>query len=275
MPHYPSHLIDQLFTNIDADDEINLNIALPEQINFACTEKERADCYFLSLQMLRDYVDRREFRALIAAIIRQRSASKAQIAAFRRARSCFKHIRYSCANFDARHRYPRPLHKLTALMGDFQDAVINGQKLKTLTLGIKLWLKLSASSYRKLLADMADYHRDSDRDYYGYLTRENASLAEYLQREPLSGTGNELHNLRKIISRRVALNDTLRVFRPSDQADATSLWLATLNGVLGDLHDKLVAETLAGKRNYKSDIYTPEPMIAARCRLFLTRQKPL
>jgi len=272
MPPYSEELIASLFTNIDADDVETPEAQLPQQVSFACTEAERRDSYMLSLQMLSDYVDRREFCRLISAIIRRRAASAAEIAAFRKMRSCFKHMRYSCANFDARHCYPRPLHKLTALMGDFQDVVINGQKGQILKLGLKLRLKLNSFSYRKLLRGLAAWQADNEAAYQKRLRQENAALAEFLRREPLRGTGNELHNLRKIISRRVALNDTLRALRPSAEADATSLWLATLNGRLGDIHDRLVAESLAGKRDYKRDIFTPPAHIAADCRLFLARQ---
>ncbi|KAA6406235.1 hypothetical protein DPQ22_00520, partial [Candidatus Tokpelaia sp.] len=261
-----------LFANIEVDDEIDLAASLPGRVDFACSVGTRRACYYMALQLLNTYVDIPAFRRLVATIIAQRAADADQIAAYRKARTCFKHMRFCCANFDARHRYPQHLNAIIVTQGRLQDAIINRQKARIVLLGSQLWLMLSPVSCYFLRQRLAAYRPGSDKRYYRRLNRENGRLAQFLTREPLAGTGEELHSLRKIISRRVALNDALRSLRPSAGLDAVSLYLASLNGMLGDVHDDLIKWDAAGTIDYKRHVFTLPPAIADRLKIFSNSQ---
>jgi len=261
-----------LFNHIEADDEIDPAALLPGRVDFSCSDAERQACYHMALQLLNSYADKQALLRLVLTITWQRAADAAQIAAFRKARTCFKHMRFCCANFDARHRYPRHLNQVTALMGKLQDAIINRQKTKITLFGTWLRFMLSPVSCYFLQQRLAAYRPDSDKHYYRQLNRENERLAQFMAREPLRGTGQELHRLRKIISRRVALNDALRSLRPSAELNAVSLYLATLNGMLGDVHDRLIKWDATGIYDYKRHVFTLSPAITDRLKAFLNSQ---
>ena len=64
-------------------------------------------------------------------------------------------------------------------------------------------------------------------------------------------TGHQFHNVRKIVSRQVSFYDTLRSIDPDNrEARQISRFLAAINGLMGDRHDVMVADKLAG-----GDIY--------------------
>ena len=64
-------------------------------------------------------------------------------------------------------------------------------------------------------------------------------------------TGHQFHNVRKIVSRQVSFYDTLRSIDPDNrEARQISRFLAAINGLMGDRHDMMVADKLAG-----GDIY--------------------
>jgi len=262
-----------LYRHIEADDNINPEAALPPGfINFSCSEETRQACYYMALQLLDSYVDNRRLRCLIMAVTRRRAADAEQLAAFRKARTCFKHMRFCCANFDKRHRYPQHLHLLVVMMGQFQDAIINRQKAKITALGLGLLLLLSPAPRRALRYRLAAYRPATERSYRRYLDRENRRLARFLAREPLQGTGKELHKLRKIISRRVALNDALRSLQPSAGRDAVSLCLASLNGMLGEIHDVLVSLKTKKLIDYQRHRFTLPNAVTDRLKSFLKSQ---
>jgi len=275
MKKFPKELVDILSANIDDNDISNFDARLPPHVDFICSAEERENCYQISIQLLLDYVDRTHFRALITTIMRQGFATPEQFEAYHKMRSCFKNMRYACMLFDSRHRYPRYLHKITILMGDFKDAMLTEQKDQITSWGRKLCRNaLSFLSYRRFMRELADFRPDSDETFQRWIKRENAYIAHLLERDPLRGTKKELHGLRKVISRRVALNDALRTFRPSEERKATSAYLATLNDQLGDIHDELIKQKLdegAGEE-FEERLFTPPAFIAEHCKIFLAAQ---
>lgn len=73
-------------------------------------------------------------------------------------------------------------------------------------------------------------------------------------------TPKEFHDLRKEVSRLVAVYDTLEALSPSPENRAAIIVLSTLNGRMGDEHNVLIKTKLneGDDAYYKRDIRIPE-----------------
>ncbi|WP_176398962.1 MULTISPECIES: hypothetical protein [Pseudomonas] len=124
------------------DDVVNLQAPCPTGPAPDLTAMELADCYRLAWQLLVTGVDIPATRRLVAAIAGKGSATAEQTVQFKFMRARFKKMRFACANYSEQHAYPESLDSITRLMGRFQDAFKNGQRYRTLWLGIRLWCRL-------------------------------------------------------------------------------------------------------------------------------------
>ncbi|MBB3103573.1 hypothetical protein [Azomonas macrocytogenes] len=258
-----------LMQNILDDDKINWEARCPIKPEVDFTTAELADCYRLAWQLLASGVNMGSARRLVVSIAIRCSATPEQAVSFKLIRARFKHMRFACTNCSEQHTYPEILHSVTRLMGDFQDAFRNGQRVKTAWLGIKLLFRLRAGFFGFLRKNIADVHYSSIESFKRYVVAENQCLAEATQ-GCISLTGRKFHELRKIISRRIALNDTYRVLYPSPKLDAFSLYLATINGLMGEMHDDLVLKRVQGELDYDSQSFKLPDEIASRIRAFVS-----
>jgi hypothetical protein len=202
-------------------------------------------------------------RRLVATIAIQRSATAEQAARFKLIRARFKKMRFACANYSEEHAYPQALHSITRLMGAFQDAFKNGQKTRTLWLGIKLCCRLRAGFFEDLRKTLLKARLTTLESFQRYIATENQHLAEATQGEGFI-TARQFHELRKVISRRIALNDTRRALYPSPELDAVSLFLATINGLMGQMHDELVLKEIRNELDYENQLFKLPDDIACR-----------
>lgn len=257
-----------LMQNILDDDEIDFGARCPTKPEPDFTVVELAGCYRLAWQLLVSGVNMSSARRLVATIVIRGSATPEQAASFKLIRARFKHMRFACSNCSDQHSYPEQLNSITRLMGTFQDAFKNGQKIKTLTLGLWLFCRLRTGFFEGLRKSIADARLSSVESFNRYLAAENQQLAEAV-REGEYLTARQFHALRKIISRRTALNDTRRVLYPSPELDALSLFLATINGLMGDMHDDLVLKRIRNELDYEKEPFELPDEIASRIRAFV------
>ena len=80
---------------------------------------------------------------------------------------------------------------------------------------------------------------------------------------PMTGA-HAFHAARKVVSRQVSFHDDMRTLHPSAEHRAMARWLATLNGLMGQLHDDLVARDAAGAFSYARDSFALPHNIRAR-----------
>jgi len=253
--------------NILDDDNIDLEAGCPAKPEPDFTEAELAGCYRLAWQLLASGVDIPSARRLVVDIMAQCSATPEQAARFKLIRARFKHMRFACSNCSEAHSYPEMLHTVTRLMGDFQDAFKSGRKFQMLKFGAKLWWKLRGDLFGALRAAIDHAHFSSVESFQRYLADESRHLAD-ASREGIQITARQFHDLRKIISRRIALNDTRRVLHPSPELDAFSFYLATINGLMGDMHDDLVVKRARNELDYEKQLFELPDEIACRIRAF-------
>ena len=65
-------------------------------------------------------------------------------------------------------------------------------------------------------------------------------------------TGKVFHEMRKVISRQVALYDNLKILYPSPYHHGISRYLSTINGLMGGIHDELIAKHFDETQDYES-----------------------
>ncbi|SBW83996.1 hypothetical protein PVE_R1G6117 [Pseudomonas veronii 1YdBTEX2] len=226
---------------------------------------ELADCYRLAWQLLVTGVDIPATRRLVAAIAGKGSATAEQTVQFKFMRARFKKMRFACANYSEQHAYPESLDSITRLMGRFQDAFKNGQRYRTLWLGIRLWCRLRDGFFAGLHDTLIEAKLSTVESFQRYIAVENQHLAE-TSREDAFLTARQFHDLRKIISRRIALSDTRRALSSSPEYDALSLFLATINGLMGKMHDDLVVKKIQNKLVYEQELFKFPDEISTRIR---------
>lgn len=266
--------LDTLFNYVLLDDVPHPHTPLPEDILPSSTPHEVIENYRLCWQLLEYGVDRSHFRQIIKRIAFSGTATPDEQRAFKYARAKFKHMRFTCANIGKVHRYPFILHIITIIMGNMQDAFKNKQRWATLINGCVLWVALTPLYYWLIQLPLMTLRPDTPDGILAYQREQNAKLAKLLTTLDAT-TGHEFHVMRKIISRRVAYNDTLRTLRPDTSLDHLSEYLATINGMMGDMHDDLIEKKINGSQNYHRDRFQPPREIIERITTFLARSGAL
>lgn len=135
------------------------------------------------------------------------------------------------------------------VLGHFQDAFRNGNQ-KNLTLyGNLLRLLLSKPVWSYVRYALRHTRLESAQGFITYRQEQMRQLQTLIAGPAL--TGHQFHDVRKIVSRQVSFYDTLRSIDPDNrEARQISRFLAAINGLMGDRHDVMVADKLAG-----GDIY--------------------
>jgi hypothetical protein len=261
-----------LMQNILDDDVINLSASYPLAHTLELTTPEIAGCYRLAWQLLVTGVDLPATRKLVSAIAIKGSAAAEQALQFKYMRARFKKMRFACANYSKQHTYPESLDSITRLMGRFQDAFKNGQRWRTLWLGIKLWSRLRNGLFSALQGKLIDAGLSTPESFRNYIAKENEHLANGSYADALL-TAREFHDLRKVVSRRVALSDTRRALSPSAEYDAQSLFLATINGLMGKMHDDLVKKKIENKLVYEQELFKFPEEISSRIRALVAGRR--
>jgi hypothetical protein len=156
-------------------------------------------------------------------------------------------------------------------MGSFQDAYKNGLNFRTRVLGGLLWCRLRSGFFQDLHQTLIKSGFSTLENFQRYIAKENQYLNDAVQENTFL-TAKRFHELRKVISRRIALNDTRRALYPSAELDAVSLFLATINGLMGKMHDDLVLKKMRNELDYENELFKLPDEIASRIRAWVIAQ---
>lgn len=271
-PVFPQEMLDRLFEYILLDDVPHPDVVLKDNIiktGYTCEDIK--ECYQLCWQLLKRGVDFKIFRKLIGKLAYKGSATPQDRLSFKYARARFKHMRFACNNFDRRHRQPRLFHMIIRCMGKMQDSFNNGRHFSTFKYGVFLWIVLSPLVYPLIEKEINDFKADTPEGIKAFHNREIQKLRTALEnKEQISA--HDFHLLRKIFSRWVSFNDTLRTVRPSDKLNQFSAYLATINGMMGDRHDEYVEKKFSNKKGYyKNKVDLPDDLFR-RIQIFLEKE---
>lgn len=255
---FSAQAVDLLLTALDEDDRIGDASGLPATLAAPCTQATIEDNYALCMQLWEQGVTRRELRALVRKVLSGATLTEDEAMRYKTIRASFKHLRFAQRLYRQQHDATRLFRLITVFLGHFQDGFRYGNSkalrrygtLLTLLLSRPLWALMCFTLRHTRLDNLAGFRRHCQQQMF--------ELRALSCKPQL--TGSEFHDVRKIISQQVSYYDTLRSLYPADrQAYQTSRFLANINGLMGQRHDGMVADKLAGRRPYD----TPDTLDAA------------
>jgi hypothetical protein len=258
-----------LFNVVDEDDVVDENVSLPAVIPLQCTMDNIRDNYSLCLQYWEEGVERTALLNLVLKVLNGGELSAAERMQYKYMRSRYKHLRFSQRLYSKSHTSRFLFSKTTVFLGRFQDAFRNENKQSVKHYGRLLRFYLSAPVWAWVSNSLRRIQLDAVDDFMAYRQAQMRLLQGLLIKPQL--TGEEFHSARKIISQQVSYYDTIRAIRPDNQdARQISRFLAAINGLMGDRHDEMVRDNLAGLNSYQRPSQL-DNNIRQRLELFLSR----
>lgn len=243
-----------LFEAIQVNDVADEHVTLPAVIPADFSAEQVAQCFALCRQLWLDGIAYGQFLGLAGKIVRNRDLSGPDRVAFKHIRAKYKHMGFAFILYTPRHKRPFLYEATVTLMGEVQDAFKNGLPKKVLMFGIALRF-LAASFFQKKRESMVRHAvLDTVAHFNAYLKAEIAKIPAYLVQPQV--TSAQFHALRKIISRHVSFFDTLRTLYPNESHLQMSRFLSAINGLMGRMHDELIAQSAAGQLDYHKDKIT-------------------
>jgi hypothetical protein len=266
-PFFSEDALNTLFQNIQDNDIITENAVLEKGIPLDLSDEEISSCYKLCWQLFDRHVDIIAFRKIISEIALCREPGAEARLLYKHVRARFKHLRFARVYFDQRHCYAFAMNFFTAILGNLQDSFKNKRKPSMCFLAFWANILVRTPFYNLVRRDTDNYIPSSRKGLRNFLEAENIKLAEAAASSRL--TAKKFHDLRKIISRKVAFYDSLRVIRPSKELDNISLYLATINGLMGNMHDRLIEQKFSGTLDYHKDEFPMPSDVQKRILHFL------
>lgn len=261
-PPFSSEQCNALFAAVLVHDEIDLAATVPQTIHLDYTPEQFSQCFHICWQLWEDGVTRKDLSRIVDKISRHRRLDPADQQAFSHMRAKLKHLRFAYATFDRRHRYPRIFHWLTANLGYLQDFLKNRQ-FATLRRTVLLVRAMLAALPFAMLRREIDSFQPSTGSAFRDQVREQI---EFVRVTTASGevTSRNFHQVRKVVSRLVALYDNLKILYPTPFHHDVSRFLCTINGLMGAMHDDLVARNFEKTHDYHRDLLTIPMQIQRR-----------
>ncbi len=268
-PRFPVEQCNKLFAAILVHDDIDLTAELPDTIHLKYSQHELTQCYRICFQLWQEGVDRTLLGKIAEAFYWHRCLDPAMQSAFKNMRAKFKHLRFAYMTFDASHSYPDDFHRVVVKMGNLQDAYkhddtyqMRRSAIFLRLLSINFAFAFSTRRVRRLRPTTSDSFRD-------YVNSEIHFIRLSLAQEHV--TGRVFHEMRKVISRQVALYDNLKTLYPSLYHEKMSRYLSTINGLMGSLHDELIARHFDDSQDY--DVHAFEVPAQVKQRLIALTEK--
>ena len=244
---------DKLFAAVLVHDEFYPEAKLPDTIHLDYSQEQLAQCYRICQQLWRDSVDRKSLCQMIENICMQGSLNEDEQYAYYCMRAKIKHLRFAYMAFGERHCYPRIFQWMAGIMGNLQDALKNQKRFITLGWGVLVRLLLSNPFYAMATREINHFQQSTVESFHQYVHSEINFIRGYLAKSAV--TGKEFHEIRKVISRQVAMYDNLKTLYPSPYHRSISEYLCTINGLMGSMHDTLITKKLNKTQGYYADTF--------------------
>lgn len=240
-----------LFDAVLQNDDLDPGVTLPDRVPFDFTPEQLASAYALSLRLWREGMGRLGIKALGAYVEEHLAMPTDMRLAFKYERARIKHLRFGLALYTQKHRYPTAFTIATNAMGHLQDALMNEKPAPIRRNARQMQWAMSRGFYGVIEREIAKQKPSDAASFQAYRAKQFASLRKYLDQGPV--TPHEFHNSRKIISRFRALFNDMDVSFPSPEVHQTALYLANINGLMGNYHDELIEQRMNGTLNYYRD----------------------
>jgi hypothetical protein len=252
---FPTALCDTLFAAVLVDDEVDPDARLPAAIRLDHTQDELVTCFRLCRQLWAEGFDRERLIALVGLLRRDGDLGERDRLRFKHIRAKFKHFRYAHALYGARHRYPAMLNRVTVTMGKLQDAYRNSRRAAVLREATLLRLLLTELPVRRLYGEADTLIPTDPAAFRAMLEDDFAALTTLVAHDRI--TGHQFHSTRKRVGRQVSFWDTLRTIGPSPERHDMSRTLSAINGLMGDLHDRMVERRGEDRASYAAAFPLP------------------
>lgn len=267
---FSPEVIERLFTAVEEDDVVDSHASLPQIVDLQCSQEVIKHNYALCLQFWEDGVTRKDLLRLILNQLKNGELSEKEQKQYKYIRARYKHLRFAQQLYRKKHQSGFLFSKMTVFLGRFQDGFRNKQKdiitfygkvLRVYHLNAPVWMFVHCSLRHSQL-DTAD-------GFILYCQEQMKTLQKLVAKPQL--TGEEFHDVRKIISQLVSYYDTLRTINPNNQdALQISRFLAAINGLMGDRHDEMVADDMENLKSYDAPSVL-DCDLRARLELLLSR----
>ena len=268
---FPAVLCDALFAALLVDDLIKPDAIPPNEIHLDYTQEQLTQCYQISLQLWREGVSRNQLCQMIKRIYQHGALNSDDQYAYYCMRAKIKHLRFAYVTYDEKHLYPKLFQWMTGIMGNLQDAIKNRQRFTITYSAIIARLFLTKLCYAMITREMNQFQPSSVESFHRFIENDIDFIRLHLAKNEM--TSQEFHEIRKVISRQVAFYDCIDVLYPSDYHHTALLFLSTINGLMGDKHDKLIAAKFNKSQNYYNDTFAMPEKIKQRLMAFINLHK--
>ncbi|MBI0083777.1 hypothetical protein H3T52_08675 [Commensalibacter sp. M0402] len=268
--HFSRFQCDQLYEMILVDDEIHLNVSLPDKLVFDYTQDQLIDGFMISRQLWVEGVMEPAFMNILHSLRYSCHLSKENKAVYKKVRAKFKHLCYAYRAFDERHCRPYWLGKMTGLLGKLQDGFKNRKSFIVKPRAVFLDYIWHEKGLYLLKREVNCFFPCNLKSFVKYFRKRLEIIKKELETH-VTITAHEFHNMRKTISMIAATYGTFDVLFPSDYHHQTFQYLSTINGMMGDYHDELVEKKLNKIQNYYFDRFMIPEEIKNRLNTFAGR----
>lgn len=266
---FPPETIERLFNAVEEDDKTRESVSLPTFIELQCSTEDIRQCYALCLQFWEEGFRREELLKLINHVLQGNALSEHDRLQYKYIRARYKHLRFAQRLYSKKHESNFIFRQTTVFLGHFQDAFRNHNEKNIRVYGRLLNVILSAPVWAVVRYCLRHTVLDDNHGFKDYRQQQIRKLQEAIANPEL--TGDEFHDVRKIVSQQVSYYDTMRSLDPDNlHARQLSCFLSNINGLMGDRHDEMVTEKLSGKTSYSestqmdNNIRQPIEMFVAR-----------
>lgn len=241
----------RLFDAVLCNDDLDPAVTLPATVPFDFAPDQLASAYALSLRLWREGLGR-DGLAAMASYVRENLSMPADMRlSFKYERARIKHLRFGLALYTQKHSYPLAFTSATNAMGHLQDALMNDNQGAIRRKARQMQWAMGRPFYSIVEREIAKQKPSDAASFQAYRAKQFAKLRGYLDQGPV--TPHEFHNSRKIISRFRALFNDMDINFPSPEVHQTALYLANINGLMGNYHDELIEQRMNGTLNYYRD----------------------
>ena len=264
LPPVTARQCETLFAAIQVHDDIHLDAMLPETMHLDYGPDQFARSFALARQLWDTGVHRHALIRLAIKLTLGRRLSEADMNEFKDIRARFKQLRFASMIFDETHHYSPALHQFTKTMGHLQDALKNGRALGVAARAVMLRVLLTRVAYRRMKRGLDRFRPSSRAQFRAYVNGELGVIRDFLAKSGV--TGKEFHEVRKIASRMMAIYDSMNTLYPSAYHRQITLFISTINGMMGGMHDGMIERRLSGAQDYHAETFPLPPEIGARLR---------
>lgn len=259
---FSSEQCDALFAAVLVHDELYPEATLPDAIHLDYTQEQLSQCYQICQQLWQEGPNRQALSQMVDKIYKQGKLSDQDQYEYYCMRAKIKHLRFAFIMFDKSHRYPRVFHWMTAVMGHLQDVLKNAAHSSVWPAALLVRLFLSKPLYAIAVKEIEGFQPSTVDGFRQYIKNEINFIRLNLAKDQI--TSHEFHDMRKVISRQVAMYDNFKTLYPSAYHQRISKFVSTLNGLMGSMHDELIAKKFNKTQDYYKDTFVMPEEIRLR-----------